>query len=73
MTDLSRCGGITEAVRIAALASAAGLQLCSASYELGADGTVLPLEGAGLGVEVDEDFIRAHPLTDGPAWHRNDS
>ncbi len=108
--DLSRCGGVTEAVRIAALASAAGLpvcthgchtglnmaasvhylasadsawyfegdgspdnplrtDLCSASYELTADGTVLPLEGPGLGVELDEDFLRAHPLTEGPAWH----
>jgi len=107
--DLSRCGGVTEAMRIAALASAAGLpvcthgchtglnmaasvhllasidcaryfegdgsadnpmrsQLCSASYELAADGTVLPLEGTGLGVEIDEDFLRAHPLTEGPAW-----
>jgi len=107
--DLSRCGGITETMRIAALASAAGLpvcthgchtglnmaasvhvlasidcaryfegdgsadnplrrQLCSASYELAADGTVRPLEGAGLGVEIDEDFLRAHPLTEGPAW-----
>jgi D-galactarolactone cycloisomerase len=107
--DLSRCGGITEAMRIAALASAAGLpvcthgchsglnmaasvhvlasidcaryfegdgstvnplrsQLCSASYELAADGTVVPLEGAGLGVEIDEDFLRAHPITEGPAW-----
>jgi D-galactarolactone cycloisomerase len=107
--DLSRCGGITEAVRIAALASAAGLpvcthgchtglnmaasvhflasigcaryfegdgsadnpmrsQLCSASYELAADGSVRPLEGQGLGVEIDEDFLRAHPITPGPAW-----
>lgn len=107
--DLSRCGGITETMRIAALASAAGLpvcthgchtglnmaasvhvlasidcaryfegdgsadnplrsQLCSASYELAADGTVLPLEGPGLGVEIDEEFLRAHPITDGPAW-----
>lgn len=108
--DLSRCGGITDALRIAALASAAGLPVCthgchtglnfaasvhylasignaryfeadgstdnplrtvacSASYELSADGTVLPLEGPGLGVEVDEDYIRAHPITEGPAWH----
>jgi L-alanine-DL-glutamate epimerase-like enolase superfamily enzyme len=106
--DLSRCGGITEALRIAALASAAGLpvcthgchtglnmaasvhilasignaryfegygsadnplrsDLCSASYQLGADGTVLPLAGPALGVEVDEAFLRAHPLTEGPA------
>jgi D-galactarolactone cycloisomerase len=108
--DLSRCGGITEALRIAALASPAGLpvcthgchtglnfaasvhflasidnaryfeadgstdnplrtEACSPSYSLSADGTVTPLEGPGLGVDVDEDFIRAHPLTEGPAWH----
>jgi L-alanine-DL-glutamate epimerase-like enolase superfamily enzyme len=42
--------------------------LCSASYQLAADGTVLPLEGAGLGVEIDEEFLRAHPITEGPAW-----
>jgi L-alanine-DL-glutamate epimerase-like enolase superfamily enzyme len=108
--DLSRCGGVTEAVRIAALASAAGLPVCthgchtglnfaasvhflasidtpwyfeadgstdnplrtvacSPCYALSDSGTVLPLEGAGLGVEVDEDYLRAHPLTEGPAWH----
>jgi L-alanine-DL-glutamate epimerase-like enolase superfamily enzyme len=108
--DLSRCGGITEALRIAALASAAGLdvcthgshtglnmaasvhflasvggcaryfegdgsadnplrtRLCSDSYTLAADGTVMPLEADGLGVAVDEEFLRAHPLTQGPAW-----
>ena len=107
--DLSRCGGITEALRIAALASATGLPVCthgchtglnmaasvhflasidnawyfegdgstdnlfrtracSASYELAADGTVTPLEGPGIGVEVDEEFIGGHPLTEGPAW-----
>ncbi|HEY7431903.1 MAG TPA: hypothetical protein VH641_14375 [Streptosporangiaceae bacterium] len=31
-------------------------------------GTVTPLAGPGLGVEVDEEFLRAHPLTEGPAW-----
>jgi len=108
--DLSRCGGITEALRIAALAAGAGLpvcthgchtglnfaasvhflasidnaryfeadgsadnplrtEACSASYSLASDGTVLPLEGPGLGVDVDEAFIRAHPVTEGPAWH----
>jgi L-alanine-DL-glutamate epimerase-like enolase superfamily enzyme len=107
--DLSRCGGVTEAVRIAALASAAGLPICthgchtglnmaaslhflasidnaryfegdgstdnplrtvacSASYELAPDGTVSPLEGPGIGVDVDEEYIRAHPITEGPAW-----
>jgi D-galactarolactone cycloisomerase len=44
-------------------------RLCSASYELGADGTVTPLDGPGLGVDVDEEFLRAHPVTEGPAWH----
>src|SRR5512146_174917 len=108
--DLSRCGGITEALRIAALASAAGLPvcthgchtglnmaasvhflasigrraryfegdgsadnplrtaLCSDSYTLSGDGTVTPLHGAGLGVAVDEEFLRAHPVTEGQAW-----
>jgi D-galactarolactone cycloisomerase len=28
-----------------------------------------PLEGPGLGVDVDEDYLRRHPLTTGPAWH----
>ena len=28
-----------------------------------------PLENPGLGVYVDEDFVRAHPITEGPAWH----
>lgn len=108
--DLSRCGGVTEGMRIAALASAAGLPVCthgchtglnfaasvhflasiegawyfeadgstdnplrtvacSPSYTLSSTGTVLPLDGPGLGVEVDEDYLRAHPLTEGPAWH----
>ncbi len=107
--DLSRCGGVTEALRIAALASAAGLpvcthgshtglnmaasvhflasidnacyfegdgstdnplrsSLCSASYQLGPDGSVSPLEEPGLGVQVDEDFLLAHPVTRGAAW-----
>jgi L-alanine-DL-glutamate epimerase-like enolase superfamily enzyme len=107
--DLSRCGGVTEALRIAALASAAGLrvsthgshtglnmaasvhvlasvanpgyfegdgspdnplrtELCSASYELGPGGTAAPLTGPGLGVDVDEEFLRAHPLPPGAAW-----
>jgi L-alanine-DL-glutamate epimerase-like enolase superfamily enzyme len=42
---------------------------CSPSYALSPDGTVSPLEGPGIGVDVDEDFIRAHPITEGPAWH----
>ena len=107
--DLSKCGGITEGLRIAALASAwrlpvnphtsvTGLnmaasihflaavenggyfeadasklnpfrdQLCSAAFTLEVDGTVRPLEGPGLGVDIDEDFVAAHPVIDGPGY-----
>ena len=41
---------------------------CSGSYALSGDGTVTPLGGAGLGVAVDEDFLRGHPVTAGQAW-----
>jgi hypothetical protein len=29
---------------------------------------VTPLTEPGLGVAVDEEFLRAHPVADGPAW-----
>ena len=107
--DLSKTGGITETMRIAALASAwkvsvnphtsatginmvATLHVLSAvdnpgyfegdvakhnpfrdevvgtPYRLDADGCVQALEGAGLGAPVDEAFIAAHPLIDGPCY-----
>lgn len=107
--DLSKTGGITEALRIAALASAwklainphtsmTGLnmaatihclaaidnggyfeadvskgnlfrdQLTSRPYELDRDGCVRPLEGPGLGVAVDEKFLAAHPVIEGPGY-----
>jgi L-alanine-DL-glutamate epimerase-like enolase superfamily enzyme len=110
--DASKCGGVTEMLRIGALAATAGLpvcphtsitginmaatihliaslptgrwfeadtargndlraRLCSSPYEL-AGGTVAPQERPGLGVEVDEDFLRAHPLTAGAAFIPND-
>ncbi|MEU7814449.1 mandelate racemase/muconate lactonizing enzyme family protein [Pseudonocardia sp. NPDC049154] len=34
------------------------------------DGTVLPPEGPGLGVEVDEEFLAAHPVIEGPGFVR---
>jgi L-alanine-DL-glutamate epimerase-like enolase superfamily enzyme len=34
------------------------------------DGTVLPPDGPGLGVEVDEDFLAAHPVIEGPGFVR---
>ena len=107
--DLSKCGGITEALRIAAMASAfkipvnphssmtgvnqaasihllaaienAGYfeadvsrgnrfrdELGSEPWRIGADGTVLPLEAPGIGVEVDEEFLTANPPIEGPGY-----
>jgi len=107
--DLSKAGGMTETLRIAALASAWKLSfnphtsatsinmaacvhaLCavdnagffegdvttynpfrdemgSAPYSLDANGCVRPLETPGIGVEVDEGFVAAHPLIDGPCY-----
>ena len=107
--DLSKTGGITEGLRIAAMAAAWKLpvnphtsissinmaatihflcaiegngyfeadvsrinpyrdQLGTRPYELSRDGTVRPPEGPGLGLEIDEDFIRAHPAIPGPSY-----
>lgn len=107
--DLSKTGGMTEALRIAALAStwklsfnphtsatainmAASIhalcavdeagyfegdvtqhnpfrdQMGTAPYVLDAEGCVRPLEAPGIGIEVDEEFVGAHPLIDGPCY-----
>ena len=107
--DLSKCGGITETLRIAAMASAFKIpvhphssmtgvnqaasihllaaienggyfeadvskankfrdQLGSEPWKIGADGTVLPLDAPGIGVEVDEAFLHAHPAIEGPGY-----
>ena len=107
--DLSKTGGITEAWRIAAAASAwklpvhahtshTGLnmattmhflcaidnagyfeadssaynpfrdELGSGSFTLDENGCVTPPEAPGIGVEIDESFIAAHPLIDGPTY-----
>ncbi|MGH8730490.1 MAG: mandelate racemase/muconate lactonizing enzyme family protein [Burkholderiales bacterium] len=107
--DLSKTGGITEALRIAALASSWKLpihphtsmtginmaatihflaaienggyfeadisknnlfrdQLVSTPYRIDKDGNVAPLESPGIGVEVDEGFLKAHPVIEGPAY-----
>lgn len=46
-------------------------ELCSASFTVGPDGNVTPLEAPGIGVEVDEEYLRAHPPTPGPAFVRS--
>jgi len=107
--DVGKCGGVTEIMRIAALAStyriaihphggvtgldlAAGIHVLasidnggyfesseggnplregpftSKPYEIGADGCVRPLEAPGIGLEVDEAFIRANPVIEGPGF-----
>ncbi|MGQ0578489.1 MAG: mandelate racemase/muconate lactonizing enzyme family protein [Betaproteobacteria bacterium] len=107
--DLSKTGGITEALRIAALASSWKLpihphtsmsginmaatihflaaienggyfeadisrnnlfrdELVSTPYKLDRDGNVAPLDAPGIGVEVDEGFLKAHPVIEGPAY-----
>ena len=107
--DLSKTGGITEALRIAAMASAykltinphtsvSGLNMASSIHFLAAienagyfeadvakenlfrdalagrpdkldeNGCVRPSDRPGLGVEVDEAFLAAHPVIEGPAY-----
>jgi D-galactarolactone cycloisomerase len=107
--DLSKTGGLTEALRIAAMASAWKLpinphssatginmaatihflcaidnggyfeadvarenlfrdQLCSVPFAVDEKGCVRPLEKPGIGVDVDEDFIKAHPVIEGPCY-----
>ena len=108
--DLSKTGGITEVMKIAAMASAhklpvhphtsmTGLNMSAsihvlaalddpgyfegdvsknnlfrdtlvspAPYTVDGSGNVRPLEGPGLGLEVDEDFLIAHPVIEGPSY-----
>lgn len=107
--DLSKAGGITEVLRIAAMASAyklqihphtsaSGINMAASIHLLAAidnggyfeadvakenlfrdqltsrpdlldrDGCVHPPEAPGLGVEVDEAFLKAHPVIEGPAY-----
>lgn len=107
--DLSKTGGLTEGLRIAAMGSACKLRvnphtsatglnmaatlhflaaidnggyyeadastenlfrdrLTSRAGEVDADGCVRPPEAPGLGVEIDEAFIRSHPVIEGPGY-----
>jgi D-galactarolactone cycloisomerase len=107
--DLSKTGGVTEFMKIAAMASAhklpvhphssmTGLNMAasihvlaalddpgyfegdvsknnlfrdvmvSTPYQVDANGFVRPLDGPGLGLEVDEDFLIKHPVIEGPSY-----
>jgi L-alanine-DL-glutamate epimerase-like enolase superfamily enzyme len=43
-------------------------ELVGTPYTVGRDGCVAPLEKPGIGVEVDEKFLEAHPVIEGPAY-----
>ena len=43
-------------------------ELVDKPYEVGSDGCVRPLERPGLGLEVNEKFLAAHPVIEGPAY-----
>lgn len=108
--DLSKTGGITETMRIAAMAGAKKLTvnphtsatainmacslhlLCGVdnpgyfegdvtglnpfrdllagqiAYKIDANGCVVPPEGVGYGLTLDMDFIKSHPLIEGPCY-----
>jgi L-alanine-DL-glutamate epimerase-like enolase superfamily enzyme len=107
--DLSKTGGVTEGMRIAAMASvyklpfnphtsATGINMATTVHVLASvdnpgyfegdvaqhnpfrdevggtpyvvdkNGCVTPLERPGHGVEVDEGFVNAHPLIEGPCY-----
>lgn len=108
--DLSKAGGVTESLKIAAMASCHGLGvnphtsatainmatsisfMCAIDnpgyfeadltaynpfrdqltdtlpYVLDADGCVTALDGIGIGLVIDEKFVAAHPLIDGPCY-----
>lgn len=107
--DISKSGGITEVMRIAAMASAKSMtvnphssmtalnmaaslhvlsavdnpgffeadisvynlfrtEFSGANFDVDAEGNVFPPEGPGLGVDVDEDFVRDHALIEGPCY-----
>ena len=42
--------------------------LGSEPWRIGGDGNVLPLDAPGIGVEVDEAFLAAHPAIEGPGY-----
>lgn len=108
--DLSKTGGITEALRVAALASTwklpihphtsmTAINMAASVHFLAAienggyfeadvsrnnlfrdtmvdqapfivdpEGNTRPLEAPGIGLEVDEEFLSAHPVIEGPAY-----
>ncbi|UIJ73442.1 mandelate racemase/muconate lactonizing enzyme family protein [Aurantimonas sp. HBX-1] len=44
------------------------VELTGHSFEINAVGEIRAPDGPGLGVEIDEDFVRRHPLIEGPCY-----
>ncbi len=42
--------------------------LGSEPWKIGKDGCVRPLDKPGIGVEIDEKFLEAHPVIEGPGY-----
>ena len=43
-------------------------ELGSVPWQIGKDGCVRPLDKPGIGVEIDEKFLIAHPVIEGPGY-----
>ena len=43
-------------------------ELGSEPWKIGKDGCVRPLDKPGIGVEIDEKFLAAHPVIEGPGY-----
>ena len=43
-------------------------ELGSEPWKIGPDGCVRPLDKPGIGVEIDEKFLEAHPVIEGPGY-----
>ncbi|ASP21252.1 D-galactarolactone cycloisomerase [Antarctobacter heliothermus] len=43
-------------------------EVCGTPYEIDASGCVSPKDKPGLGVEINEAFVEAHPLIEGPCY-----
>ena len=43
-------------------------ELVSTPYVVDKNGSVLPLEAPGIGVEVNEEFLMRHPVIEGPSY-----
>jgi L-alanine-DL-glutamate epimerase-like enolase superfamily enzyme len=39
-----------------------------APFSVDVDGFTRPLEGPGIGLEIDEQFLAAHPVIEGPSY-----